>query len=85
MKKAVLFTAPWCAPCQTLKPLFEEVKGYLKNVDFEEVCMSKDMDRARAESVMSVPTLVVYENGQQINRRIGLVTKQHIIDTILEY
>ena len=84
MKKAVLFSAPWCVPCQSLKPLFQEVKEEMKNVDFEVVDIAIDMDKARAARVMSVPTLLVYEGDAVINRRVGLVTKEHIVDTILD-
>ena len=68
------FNADWCGPCQMIKPILEEldiIKVVSVNVDNEE-------DLAREYGVMSIPCLVLFDKGVEINRTVGFKSKEEI-------
>jgi thioredoxin 1 len=74
--------AEWCGPCQTLAPIVEEVS--LENTDYE--FYKLDVDQADEISmrygIMSIPTLLVFDNGELVNKSVGFVSKQQIKDLL---
>ena len=89
-KKLVLvdFFATWCGPCQMMLPIIDEVeKEYEKN---EKVAVVKiDVDEspeiAAKYSVMSVPTFLLIKNQEVVDKMIGAVAKDSLIDKIEKY
>lgn len=77
---AVMFTAPWCGPCKTMKPLVESVAASLHH-DLLCVDAGADRDLAITWGVRAVPTLMVFENGAPVRR--GSVSTEKQIRTIL--
>ena len=75
-KVLVDFNADWCGPCRMLRPILEE----LVNDDYKIVSVNIDSEEDLAEkySVSSIPCLVLFENGNEINRMIGLQSKDTI-------
>ncbi len=68
------FNADWCGPCQMIKLILEEldiIKVVSVNVDNEE-------DLAREYGVMSIPCLVLFDKGVEINRTVGFKSKEEI-------
>lgn len=72
------FWAAWCGPCRMLAPVLEELSG---QEDFKIVKVDVDAAPALAMQfgVDSIPTLLVFRNGQQVNRSVGLVSKADIL------
>ncbi len=68
MKQIFYFTAPWCQPCQVLGPTMDKVS---QQMPVEKINIDYEMDRARSANVMSVPTVVLTENGQEVRRFVG--------------
>ena len=68
MKKLFYFTAPWCGPCKMLSPIMDEVS---QTILVEKINIDYEMDRARAANVMSVPTVILVENDQEVRRFVG--------------
>lgn len=74
------FFATWCGPCKSMAPIIEEVaaemegKAYVYQMDIDE-----NMDAARALAIMSVPTFVVFKDGQVAERTMGAQPKESIL------
>ena len=74
-----LFWAPWCGHCQRLLPLFDELASeYSGRVKFIKIDMDKSPGLASQYQVMSVPTMLVFKNGQVANRLVGALAKDQI-------
>ena len=73
------FYADWCGPCRMLSPIMEEIsethKVYKINTD-------EAMNLAREYGIMSIPTLLIFNDGKLINTSVGLKSKEEINDLI---
>ena len=74
-KVLVDFYANWCGPCKMLAPILEKVDSNLKVVKVDVDAFEK---LAKEYGVMSIPTLVLFENGKEIKRNIGFIFKEQI-------
>ncbi len=74
-KVLVDFFATWCGPCKMLSPILEKAESTIKviKVDTDEF-----EDLARKYGVMSIPTLVLLEDGKEIKRNIGFIDKESL-------
>lgn len=78
------FFATWCGPCQMLMPVLKEVKDNLgQRVKILKIDVDKNQELASQFQVRGVPTMVLFQNGKQIWRQSGVLTKDEIIRTIL--
>ncbi len=79
-KVLVDFFATWCGPCRMLAPTLEEVaKEAADKVKVYKVDIDESPDVAGRYGVMSVPTLILFENGEAIRQTIGAQPKQNIL------
>ena len=81
MKIAKYFSATWCGPCKPFKPVMNEVAGEGYMVEFLDVDNNSEM--ASKYGVRSVPTTIIEENGVEVNRFVGAIPKQQVIDKLL--
>ena len=81
MKTMKYFSATWCGPCKVFKPVMNEIAGEGHSVQFVDI--DKQQDLAQQYNVRSVPTVVIEENGKEVNRIIGAVSKQSIMENLL--
>ena len=80
-KKVLIdFYANWCTPCKVIKPKIREVAKENQELKVVEVNVDKCENLATKYGVYSIPTLVVIENGKEINRVIGAVEKGKILE-----
>lgn len=77
MKQILYFSAPYCAPCRTFKPLMESLQGEM-SITFIDVDASPQT--AQTWNVRSVPTTLVIQNGMEIGRLVGIKPKDEIRD-----
>ena len=73
------FWAPWCGPCKMFGPVFEEVSKE-SNINFVKVDVDKENDIARRYGVMTIPTVILFKNGEEVKRNIGYMSKEELID-----
>lgn len=77
------FYATWCGPCRMLSPILDEIRQEVgDNIVIGKVDVDECFDVARTYGVMSVPTLILFKNGEEDKRIIGLKPKQAILDMI---
>lgn len=74
-KTLVDFYANWCGPCKMIAPELEKVESNTKVI---KVDVDEFEELARKYGVMSIPTLVLFENGKEIKRTIGFIDKDKI-------
>lgn len=75
MIKVMKFSAAWCGPCRTLKPVFEEVKSGFSNVVFEDVDVDENFEVAGKYGIRSVPTVIIEKDGVEVERFLGVQSK----------
>ena len=76
------FWAEWCGPCMMLSPLVDEVSDELDDVKFCKVNSDEARDLALEYGIMTIPNLLLFENGELINQSVGYIEKQDIIDFV---
>ena len=83
-EKTVLidFYADWCGPCKMLSPIVEQFANENDNVKVVKIDVDAEQELAIQYGVMSIPTLVVVKNGQEVNRVVGLVSKGQIEEIV---
>ena len=80
------FFATWCGPCKMLAPVFQEVGNeFEEKADFYKVDIDESLDIARQFSVSTVPTVIIFRNGEPIEILVGFMTKENLAAKIKEY
>ena len=69
------FWAPWCWPCRMVSPIVDEIGAEASHVKVGKVNIDEQPELAEAFRVMSIPTLILFKNGEEVKRFIGLQTK----------
>ncbi|MBE0491628.1 MAG: thioredoxin TrxC [Sulfurospirillum sp.] len=73
------FWAPWCGPCQKMKPVFEEVaKDFALKATFGKVNSEAEQFLASRFKIRSIPTLIVFKNGKEIKRVSGAMDDEQL-------
>ena len=81
-KVLVDFWATWCGPCQMVSPIIEELGEELTDVKVCKVDVDKEPEISIQYNIMSIPTLIVFENGEIAKKTIGDCTKDEILDLL---
>ncbi len=76
------FFADWCGPCKMLSPIVDEVAEENTDIKVCKINVDDEPELAMRYNVMSIPTLVVIQNGEEVNKSVGLVSKEDIIKMV---
>ena len=82
-KVLVDFNATWCGPCRMLKPILEEFSG----ISTVKVCacdVDQNEELALEYQVSSIPCLILFENGKEAKRSVGLISMNELKDFVGE-
>ena len=79
------FSASWCQPCKQLAPVFEELKKEMTEVTFETIDVDQNREAAIEQGIVSVPTVILEKDGQQLYRFSGVLPKTVIAGVIKKY
>jgi thioredoxin 1 len=85
VEKPVLvdFYATWCGPCKMLAPVLKQVKEVFGDkIKIIKIDTDKNQDLATKYQVRGVPTMILFQNGKQLWRQSGLLTKEEIMEVI---
>ena len=82
MKTAKFFSAAWCGPCKQFKPIMQELsdEGY----DIEFIDGDENKEVAIEYNIRSIPTTVIELDGKEINRLVGVRSKEEMIDELAD-
>ncbi|WP_374696742.1 thioredoxin [Spiroplasma endosymbiont of Polydrusus formosus] len=72
------FYADWCGPCKMIAPIIDELAKTLDDVNFIKVNVDVLQDLAKDYEILSIPTLIVFQSGNELKRKIGFVTANEI-------
>jgi thioredoxin 1 len=73
------FWAEWCGPCRMLTPILEELqKEYGEKLEIKKLNVDENQAIAQKLSVASIPTLVLYRNGEIVDRSVGVLPKPQL-------
>jgi len=77
-KTLIKFSASWCFPCRQLAPIVEELSKEIKDINFYEIDADESPDVASQYEVMGIPTLILFKDGKEIKRIVGLRSKEDL-------
>lgn len=72
------FWADWCGPCRMLSPLVEQVAEENKEVKVCKINVDTENSLAAEYKIMSIPTLLVFQEGKEVKRSVGAISKNEI-------
>ena len=74
------FWAEWCGPCKMLTPILEELSNEMKKeINIVKVNLDENQDLAMKYSIRSIPTLLLFKEGNLIDTKVGLLPKSEIV------
>ena len=77
-KVLIDFWASWCGPCRMLSPVVDEVAEEYADVKVGKINIDEEPGLAQQFGVMSIPTLMVFRDGEKIKESVGVVPKEQI-------
>lgn len=73
------FFATWCGPCKMLTPIFESLSNEMSDkVYFAKVDIDRSVEIAEEYKIVSIPTMIIFKNGKEVQRIVGFVPKEQI-------
>lgn len=83
MTKILDFWAPWCGPCQAMKPVMEDVEKELKGkVEVVKINVDEQPEESSKYGVMSIPTVIVLKDEKEVGRKVGATSKEELLKLV---
>lgn len=76
------FWAPWCGPCKMIAPVLEELDKELGNLKIAKVNVDDNPESASRFGVMSIPTLIVFKDGEPVDKVVGFQSKDALKNVV---
>ena len=76
------FYADWCGPCKMMSPVIEEIAEEADDIKVGKLNIDNEMEIAQKYGVMSIPTLIVFKNGEEVKRDLGAKPKKAVLDML---
>ena len=81
-KVFVDFYATWCGPCKMVAPFIEELSEEIDDVKFVSIDTDEEDELSEEYGIISIPTVVLFKNGKEIKRHVGIITKEELEEFI---
>jgi thioredoxin 1 len=85
LKKEILlvdFWAPWCGPCKMIAPTLNEIAETETDIVIGKVNVDHNQDLAKKYKVRNIPTMLIFKNGVEVGRIVGVKTKKAILNEV---
>jgi thioredoxin 1 len=79
------FWADWCSPCRFMGPVIRDVASKLPDVKVGKLDVDENQNSANAHDIMSIPTIVIFKGGLEVDRISGVVSAETLINSIKKY
>lgn len=80
------FWAEWCGPCKKVAPILDEIAGeQAGKLSIAKINIDENPEAARRYGVMSIPTMIVFKDGQEAKRLIGAKGKGQLLQELAEF
>ena len=79
------FWAPWCGPCRALAPVLEEVADENSNLVVAKMNTDENPDTASQHGIMSIPTMMIFKNGELVERLVGALPKTQLMEKLQDH
>ena len=76
------FWASWCMPCKMLSPVVDEVAEEVTSAKVAKVNVDEQQSLAARFNVMSIPTLIVFKDGKEVRRSVGVMPKEAVKELV---
>ncbi len=76
------FWAGWCGPCQMMAPIVDEIAEEKSDLKVCKVDVDENQELAMEYNVFSIPTFLVFQNGEKVKEQIGAVTKDELLSIL---
>ena len=76
------FWAPWCGPCRVVGPVLEEIAGERDDLRIVKLNTDENPQTAGAFQVLSIPTLILFKNGQPVKKVVGAYPKRKLVQEL---
>lgn len=76
------FWASWCGPCQMLLPVIEQLADEVTDAKICKVNTDEQSELAEQYQIMTIPTLLVFKDGKVVNKSVGVIPKEQILNLI---
>ena len=74
------FYADWCGPCKMMEPVIEEIAEELKDIaKVGKINVDENQDLSMQYNVMSIPTLIIFKEGKEVERLVGVRDKSELL------
>ncbi len=77
-KALVDFNADWCGPCRMLRPILDEVSSEHDGIKFVSINIDNEESLSSEFGIYSIPCLILFENGTEKKRNVGLLSKEDL-------
>ena len=74
--------ADWCMPCQMIAPIIEEISNEKADVSFFKINVDESPEVAVKYGVSSIPTLLIFKDGELVNKAVGAYPKEKIVELL---
>lgn len=79
------FWADWCPPCKMIAPILEELDKEMPDLNIVKLNVDDNQETASRFNVMSIPTLIVFKNGQPVDKFVGFTSKNALKTLVSRY
>ena len=73
------FYADWCGPCRMLGPVLDEIANEKNDIAIGKVNVDNDRELANSFGIRSIPTMIIFKNGVEVDRMVGFFNKDNIL------